>query len=270
MSETAAVFDGSLPGFLTVVHAWYYGAAGSAEKLRPADVVSEEFYQPMLDVDYAFIETDEAKAEKVQKGILTKISGQAWDSVYKVYLAAEPDRFMDLLRYLVLGFKCGPSVDDQEALDYVLRVHRLARYVGGEAHLLSGFVRFAETATGVYYADIGPVNHVLPILAEHFLERLRGQPWIIHDVKRKLAAIYDGQSNYAFAETPHGARFEYAPGETDTQRLWQSFFDTIAIEQRKNKKLQRQHLPMRYRRYMTEFKEIKGHSSNKALAAPTE
>ena len=248
MNEKGAVFDGNLDGFLSVVHAFYY------EKLRPVDVVSEESYQPRLGVEYVYVEADEEKAKKVQQGIIKKISPNAWDHAYKSYLAAEDNRFMDILRYLVLGFKKGPSADDQEALDYVLRVHKLARYVSGEAHLLTGFVRFAETAQGVYYADIGPVNNVLPLVAEHFLDRLRNQPWIIHDVKRKQAAVYNGRSDYAFAKAPGGVDFTYASGEAETQRLWQSFFDTIAIEPRLNKKLQRQHLPLRYRPYMTEFK----------------
>ena len=249
-TDLAAVFDGSLQGFLAVVYSWYY------DKFRPVDVVSDESYQPILGTEYVHVQPDDEKAYRVERAVREKISHEAWENIYKCYLAAEDDRFMDMLRYIVLGFECGHSVDDREAIDYVLRIHRIARYVGGEAHLLSGFARFAETTAGVYYADIGPVNHVLPILAEHFLDRLRGQPWIIHDVNRRLAAVYDGKESYAFAETPKGASFEYAKGEIETQKLWQSFFETITIQPRKNKKLQRQHLPLRYRKYMTEFKKI--------------
>ena len=132
MGDLAAAFDGSLPGFLSVVHAWYY------DKLRPLDVVWEEGYQPMLGAQYIRIPTDEGKAHKVQQGIQKKISPKAWDTIYRAYLASEPDRFIDMLRYLVLGFACGAAVDDRHAVDYVFRVHKLARYVGGEAHLLTG------------------------------------------------------------------------------------------------------------------------------------
>lgn len=36
-------------------------------------------------------------------------------------------------------------------------------------------------------------------------------------------------------------------------RGWQIFFDTIAIQERKNEKLQQQLLPLKYRPYQTEY-----------------
>ena len=37
--------------------------------------------------------------------------------------------------------------------------------------------------------------------------------------------------------------------------LWKTFYQAIAIEERKNPKLQRNMMPLRYREYMTEFLE---------------
>jgi hypothetical protein len=39
------------------------------------------------------------------------------------------------------------------------------------------------------------------------------------------------------------------------KKLWKSFFNSIAIKERENLKLQRQHCPLRRRKYMTEFME---------------
>ena len=41
--------------------------------------------------------------------------------------------------------------------------------------------------------------------------------------------------------------------EEKFQNLWKTFFDSVAIKSRKNKKLQQQTVPLIYRTYMTEF-----------------
>lgn len=45
------------------------------------------------------------------------------------------------------------------------------------------------------------------------------------------------------------------PDETEARyrKLWKTFFDTVAIQSRRNARCQRSHLPLRYRTDMTEF-----------------
>ena len=47
----------------------------------------------------------------------------------------------------------------------------------------------------------------------------------------------------------------YSEDEKQLQKLWKLFVDTIAIKERVNPKLQRQMLPLRFRKYMKEFSE---------------
>ena len=44
--------------------------------------------------------------------------------------------------------------------------------------------------------------------------------------------------------------------ETMYVKLWKGFFDSIAIKERESYERQRQHLPLHYRKYVTEFQEI--------------
>lgn len=44
-------------------------------------------------------------------------------------------------------------------------------------------------------------------------------------------------------------------GEDFYQKLWRSYFKHITIEERKNLKLQRQHMPRRFWRYLPEKQE---------------
>jgi len=242
----AVLFDGSFEGFLCVVHAYYY------DRIEPFTVQTADQYQKALDLEEIFIATDDDKALRVLEGIRTKISPEAEYMIINSYLAGESDKFTDMFRYIVLGFKVGADIDSHLQQDCVLRVHKLSRYVGREAHLLKGFCRFAKTSQGIYYCHITPVNMVLPILAAHFCERFVDQPWVIHDKKHSLAAVYDG-SDYIITPVPKDAGVSLAEGEDVTMDLWVAFFNTIAIKERKNYKLQRQHIPLYFRKSITEF-----------------
>ena len=245
--DLAVLFDGSFEGFLCVVHAFYY------EKVRPVSIQTGDEYQQVLDADEYYVATDLERAYKVQMAIREKISHDAEHYLLNAYLNHEHDKFMDMFKYTVLGFKAGADVDNHLQQDFVLRVHKLARYVGREGHLLSGFCRFAETTSGVYYCAISPKNRVLPILAEHFRDRLISQAWVIHDKTHHQAAVYDGDE-YIITDVPRDVNVELAANEEEIQDLWVTFFKTVAIKERSNYRTQRTLLPLWFRKSMLEFR----------------
>jgi len=241
---TALIFDGSFDGFLSVVHACYY------EKLNPISIQPAE---TLTLIDNArYIETSHDNAAQVFAAIKKKISQEAANAVYAASLSPEADRYTALLEYIRLGFKVGHMVDSHLQVEYVRRVRDLSRQVWREAHLLFGFSRFVETNSGVFYCKITPRNNVLPLVADHFTRRFMNQQWIIHDKAYNQAAVYDGKS-YVIAQNPGDADVIYAPHEEETQDLWVAFWDALSIESRKNWKLQRQLMPIYFRKNMTEF-----------------
>jgi len=244
--SVCVLFDGTFDGFLTIIHAHYY------DRLEPDYIFESGSYQQTIGSSYVNVEADAIKSEVVFRAIKEKISPDAASSVYYSFLCFEPDRFMNIYRYILLGFKTGADVDAYMKYDYVIYVRRTAKYVGGEAHLLTGFCRFTETERGVLYAKIGPNNNVLPLVANHFADRLMNEQWIIHDEKRKTAAVYDG-SEFVITDVPDEINVAGNASEDGYRKLWRTFYDTIAVESRVNYKLQRNHLPLRYRKYMTEF-----------------
>ena len=244
--ELAITFDGSYEGFLCIVFSYYY------DGISPLCIQPEDEFQQTLDSEEFFIATDYEKARKVQAGICEKISPQVENTLFYASLAEKEERFMDMFRYLLLGFKVGDEVDSHLHQDFVLSVHKKARYVGREAHLLNGFCRFAETKQGVYYCSVTPVNNVLAILAEHFKDRMMNQAWIIHDKKRHRAAVYDGKQ-CIIGDVPQSIRMEYSDKEQQIQDLWKAFFAAVTIKERINKNLQRNNLPLYFRKSMVEF-----------------
>jgi len=241
-----ALFDGSLDGFLSVVYSNYY------DKNNYMYVFEDAVYQQQLDAGYVYVPTDTARSVKVMDAVGIRISAEAQSNVCSACLAGDEDRFTELLYYIRLGFKIGASLDNHLEDPHVLKVHQLVQYVFHEAHLLTGFCRFKETKSGVYYASVSPVNNVLPILAEHFRERLMNQPWVLHDKARGIAAVYDCR-DYVIERVPVNANVDCSQDEAFFQALWRAFFDTIAIKERLNKNLQRNLIPLHFRKHVTEF-----------------
>ena len=245
--ETCLMFDGSFDGFLCVVYEIYY------KKITPLGIQTEE--QLTLAENPLTVMTDNSRSEKVFSAIRHKISQEAASKVYYAFLSYEQERFMPIIRYIKLGFTVGHMVDSHLHEDYVRQVHKMANHAGKEAHLLFGFCRFEETKQGVLYAQITPKNDVLPIVADHFSQRLMNEVWMIHDKTRSQAAVYDG-NGFVITQVPKEINIDYADGEEDIQKQWVTFFNRIAIGARSNKKLQRQLLPLYYRKNMTEFTKL--------------
>jgi len=244
--DASVLFDGTLEGFLCIFHAYYY------EGVQPIYIQEEGSHQPTLETEEYYVITDIDQALRIQQAIRKKISSLAEYQLTNAFMSCEADRFMAMFRYVILGFKVGSNVDDHLQEDCVLRVQKLSRYVGREAHLLTGFCRFAETSDNIYYCSIEPVNDVLPILAHHFCDRMMNQAWIIHDKRRNKAAVYNG-TEHVIANVPKNASIQYSDNEEHIQDLWTTFFHSVNIKERKNPKVQRNLIPLYFRKSMVEF-----------------
>jgi probable DNA metabolism protein len=239
------LYDGSFEGFLTCIYHHY--ASQKASGIYPKDA-----YQPNLLTDCKEVRSDEALAARVYQGITRKISSFDLERVYKVFLSSSPDKENHLLRYLELGFQLGGDVSRLHGNPAVFEVQKIDRQVGFEVHRYKGLLRFTVLANGVLYSPIEPDHDVLELLADHFTVRFREDPFLIHDKKRKKAMIAAGGQWYIcpFEETEIPAR---AVDELDYQRLWRNYFDTIAIKERTNKKCQKNFMPVRYWKHLTEM-----------------
>lgn len=154
-------------------------------------------------------------------------------------------------------------------LPYIQRINDLYANVYYEIDHFYGFLRFSELDKGALFARIRPKNYCLEALAEHFEDRLPSENWIINDVSRNIAAVHvkykkwflikdftgDGsKDSYRDNYEDNDLDLKFSDEEEKFRSLWKHFFDSVAIEERNNKKLQKNNLPDRFREFMTEFK----------------
>ena len=239
-----ALFDGSFDGLLTVVYKRFYS------DFRPELIMSGDI-QHRLGLDISHVETDTEKSAVVYEGILRKLGHNGLQTVYQAYLRNDPDIYTSIYRYILFGFKVGSNINDYMHLDFVRNVQRASARVAKDAMFSLEFLRFKESTDGVLFAEFSPENNCLPIVANHFSDRFRGLKWIITDRSRKITAISTDDS-FFLTDEPFELP-ETSEKEQDFTSLWKLFHKTIANENRANPKLQRQLMPLKYRKYVTEF-----------------
>jgi probable DNA metabolism protein len=160
---------------------------------------------------------------------------------------------MAMLRFLILGFQLGACVANCLADPVVDRMLQAEKHLLGEAHLLSGFIRFADYE-GRLFASIRPKNFVLPLLAPHFADRYALEAFLIYDRTHGIALAYE-KGRAELCELA-GILPEISDTERFYQALWKQFYHTIGIEARANARCRRTHLPQRYWENMVEMKDF--------------
>ena len=96
----------------------------------------------------------------------------------------------------------------------------------------------------------------------HFKKRYADQEWIIYDTNRKYGLYYDlnKMNEVTFDQNLLNAFTEGSLNSDKTSEsglffrdLWKTYFEHLTIKERFNPKLQRQHMPFRYWKYLTEM-----------------
>ena len=128
-----------------------------------------------------------------------------------------------------------------------------------EKHRMEAFVRFEKTQDELFHATIEPDMDVLPLIAAHFTKRYADQRWLIYDQRRRYGLYYDlTRTDVVQFEQPKAQKSADVSATVLDEReplfklLWQAYFDHVNIPERKNLKLHRRHMPLRYWRYLSE------------------
>lgn len=209
---------------------------------------------------YRKVAPEAEKTEKVIRTIRPLLGEEDYRTLCFALSAPSADKAQAVYRTIVyaLAHRTGRSALEHLADDNIRRILELSRGAGNEFVHLRGFLRFQELETGMLYAEIAPRNNVLPMLAVHFADRLPTENFIIFDAGHNLYAIHPAQKEWFLMqgqETEGEVSVVLSEEEKYYQELFRHFCHNISIEGRKNLKLQRNMLPLRFRSYMVEFAE---------------
>ena len=132
--------------------------------------------------------------KKLETAIINKIDFLALKKIYMVYLSNHEDKAMVIFKYLKIAFKLGHDVHSFLNIDVIRLVDNINRRVSMECHRFEGFIRFNYIDEKFLYSSIEPDNDILELLGDHFKNRFSREYFIIHDISREKALIYNGIS----------------------------------------------------------------------------
>lgn len=193
------------------------------------------------------VTTSDTLAAKIDARITERFGQEAIENIYTAFLYPNSE---DLILYYLCRMIESSSA---QALSHphLIPLQKRIRSVLREVHAFKGFLRFRQIAPEVYYADYEPTYDISALLMPHFIRRFPNQKMIVHDIKHSLAAMYDGQQLLYTSMTKSQIGSFNSPEDAHSA-LWKRYLEHLSIEERKNSKLQRSLMPLKYRKYMTE------------------
>ena len=243
------VYDGSFEGLLTVFHGLFRDKAQPLA-IHRRGAVAQGFLAETVEV-----EADPAKADALYKTMERRMTSRAVRLLYLAHLSEECDGEMRLFAFVHRGWQLGERLLDDLGDPRVAAVMRMANRVERERERFLGLVRFRDAGT-FFYAPIEPTCRLLPLLGDHFVRRLPSMKWMIHDVGRKEALVYNEEEWYLTPCDLSGVT-DFGSREKYYQHLWRTYFAVAAVESRKNPKRQRNRMPKKVWKWLVEISQGK-------------
>ncbi len=254
MERFVYLCEDSLEGIFTAVYQAYEERHGHDS--NRIQILSECMAQELF-TTYISVKTDFDKAIKVANTLQRKRLYDVYENIQKAALSCYEDKADVIYRIIILALNKGEQVLEHLTHPQIQRLMELVRYTNNELLRQKEFLRFQELKSGILFARINPNNAVLPFMAEHFTDRFPEENWVIADTAHGGVLVHKRGKGCALMNLEDvdldAITLELSQGEEAWQRLWKRYVDSIAIKERINPNLQRQMLPLRYRKYMVEF-----------------
>ncbi|MEC4273365.1 TIGR03915 family putative DNA repair protein [Adlercreutzia sp. R25] len=281
--EVAYAYDGTLEGLLTAIFSSY------ANHEEPTDVEPARRLQPRLGQRVATIETNPDFALRVLRGVRNRCGWQAVLALKRAAVSDEPDAGTAAYRFVRY------AIDEQKRRDCdhcrkrancqgrggmgpcpkqrgrafsdithpaVERLFQISRSISQECEHMRQFIRFEHLGgegANLWFARCNPKAAVIPLIMDHFVERLSDMPFVIYDEVHEMAGVYDGGDWYLVNTAGQGDLARALPSTTADEALyaeaWRTFYRSVSIDARVNPELRRRFMPKRFWKNLTEMKE---------------
>lgn len=238
------ITDGSAASFYTSV---FYAFAE-----KDCKITSDSQFQLSFDSEIVRIGSDTEKCERVRNGI-AKYDKYADEEILLVLRSFDKRKEQIAYEYIKRLMYVKAPIRKRLSLPEVIKFNDIVYKITGETHRLKGLLRFMECSGGILYAPYSPDNNITDLLMPHFSERLKSEKFIIHDLKRKIAGIYNGIEwimGYA-GET----EIYLSENEKAFENLWKKYYKSVNIKERPHEKQMKGSMPVRYWKFLPEKQE---------------
>lgn len=230
----------------------FFTAVFDAFPEKECVITSDTLVQLSFDSEVIRVEYDGEKCERVRKGI-AKYDRLAEEQIAMALRSCDPLKEQIAFEYIKKLMSVKAPISKRLNIPEVIEFNDIVYKVTGETHRLKGFLRFMESLGGALYAPYSPDNNITDLLMEHFAERLKSERFVIHDLKRKIAGMYDGHewiTGYAGEAEIYLSEYEKA-----FENLWKKYYGAVNIKERPHEKQMKGYMPVRYWKFLPEKRE---------------
>ncbi|MDK2945405.1 TIGR03915 family putative DNA repair protein [Geotoga petraea] len=240
-------YDNTIEGFYCVLYYVY------KNKIKPQDITFDQ--NTLFQTKTLRIKTIQKISDYIFDWLNKKFSKKVHKKVYYVFLSNLPNKEVFIIKYLNLINKFGEKLDKTYKSEVINVIKDYYKKVSFESHRFKGLIRFKELKNGYFYSIIEPDHNILPIISHHFSNRLTYENFIIHDTKRSFAYVHDNNIKDIVEIKNMDMNVDnfYSDDEFIFQEAWKIYHKHLSIKERYNPKLQRNFMPKRYWKNLTEF-----------------
>jgi len=237
------LYDGSFDSLLTAF------AYCFSQNLKPDEIVAADQAEPLLFSENFHAGCDLTVAEKFSQTV-ESISEKGLSHLCTAYLSESNGYEIASYKFLTALFEKGSSIINNLADERIRTMQQIVYKVSCEKHRMLGLLRFSELSDKSFYAAYEPDNNITALIAPHFSQRLP-HDWIIHDLRRNIAAI-KRRRRWDIFSIEQSSPVVYSDREQEYRSIWRRYYKEIPIPERKNPRCQRNFMPQRYWKHLTE------------------
>ncbi len=204
------------------------------------------------------LDTDPARAREFWDR-LRRVSAPAAKTCFAAYCSDRKKREGAIARVVARILAEGPEALEDLGDRDIAEILAASRRSLCEAHKFCGLVRFRELKDSSWYAEIRPDCDILPFIGDHFSERFRIMRFVIHDRGRSSAILHEPGKPWrlvrGFGLREEGNREIPLPVSVREEEIlegWLGYFRSVALEPRRNLRLQASHMPKKYWEFLPE------------------
>ncbi len=246
--EEFLVYDGSYEGFLLACFQALRRGYGSV-------AIMPQGQDQLVMGRFVLVNVSEGDAKHMINWVERCMGEKAVKVSELAFRSDAEGREDSLLSFFRVGIKKGKSWDCPPWPPEVEAVVRMARFTLREFHRWRGITRFRWVADdGLLLAEVEPNADILDLLAGHFRRRMPDTAWEIHDVRRGRKICH--LASPTRSSPPKGRLNSPEKPPVEISVLWNRYFDAVSLPERQNPQLQRSHLPLRYWRFVPEYRRL--------------
>lgn len=240
---TIYLYDGTIDGIFSCIFRSF------TKKETPSFITSDSAQMSLTD-DIIEVKTDYKANERIIAAIYKYGGLNALNDVKFAFRSGDKRAPTIIFNYIKKTFEARKCISGKFSDDDVLAFYDLIKRISLEVHRFKGFLRFSESVEGILYSRFEPDNNIADLLLPHFKARFSDLPFAIHDAKHSVVAMCNGKEtkvvNAQVSFVTLGAN------ESAFGALWREYYKDVNVASRKNERLMRAYMPVRYFKNMPE------------------